>query len=49
MSKKVLGDMPFFEEEGDIIDRVTREHEYLEEQKKKQQKQKRGELWADIF
>jgi DNA primase len=35
MSKKVLGDMPFFEEEGDIIDRVTREHEYLEEQKRK--------------
>jgi DNA primase len=42
MSKKVLGDMPFFEEEGDIIDRVTREHEYLEEQKKKEEEEKKS-------
>ncbi|MCK4797601.1 MAG: toprim domain-containing protein, partial [Spirochaetes bacterium] len=34
MAKKILDDAFFFEDEGDIIDRVAREHEILEQQRK---------------
>ncbi len=33
MAKKILDDASFFDDEGDIIDRVAREHEILERQK----------------